>query len=81
VTENFRKFSQVKTFRKISVNFPYDVRASLNFYLLILYRIIYVFHSINYVSRNFPEIFITKPDSSFICIKIKQKAHYACAPI
>jgi hypothetical protein len=41
VMENFRKFSQVETFRKLSGNFPYDVRASF-FSRLFFNRFIYV---------------------------------------
>jgi hypothetical protein len=68
--ENFRKFSQVETFRTVSGNFPYDVHASF-FYLLIFYRNICVsgnfyriicFYSIIYVSGNFPESFRKFPE-------------------
>jgi hypothetical protein len=41
VMENFRKFSQVESFRKVSGNFPYDVRASF-FSLLFFNRFTYV---------------------------------------
>jgi hypothetical protein len=41
VMENFRKFSQVETFPKVSGNFPYDVRASF-FTCLFFYHIIYI---------------------------------------
>jgi hypothetical protein len=37
VTENFQKFSQVETFRKLSLR-----RSRIDFYLLIFYRNIYV---------------------------------------
>jgi hypothetical protein len=67
VMENFRKFSQMETFRKVSGNFPYNVRASI-FTCQFCYRNIYVsgnFDRIIYVFivlsmfLETPEIFIT----------------------
>jgi hypothetical protein len=58
VMENFRKFSHVETFRKISGNIPtmFAHRFLLAYFLLIIYFSGY-FYRIIYDSGKFPEIF------------------------
>jgi hypothetical protein len=60
VTENFRKFSQVETFREVSGIFTNDVHALFLTCLPFTFgKFLLCFYIIIYVSGNFPEIFIT----------------------